>query len=122
MDRATSACKRRSDQPRADAYAFARTLYRSLHNGLNAELPGDLRRGLLGSLVALDGGARDHAESLDVYQFGDQRLGHSVGEIFLFGITGKILKGKNRQRGDPFAACPAAEWQRAQQYQPCEHN
>ena len=35
---------------------------------------------------------------LDLRKLGDQRVGHSVGEIILFGIASEILQGQHRQR------------------------
>src|ERR1035441_4588709 len=54
----------------------------------------------------------NHAKRADALQVLPERIGHSVHEIFLVGIAGKICQGKYRERPDrtrkgPIANCVA---------------
>ena len=56
--------------------------------------------GAAGTLVGHDGGARDDAKIRDTGQFGDELVGHAVGEVLLARVAGEVLKGENGDRAD----------------------
>ena len=54
----------------------------------------------LGALVGHDGGARDDAKIGDTGEFGDEFVGHAVGEVLLARVAGEILKRQHGNRAD----------------------
>jgi hypothetical protein len=73
---------------------------RALDERVHAQLPGDLRDGLLRLLVPHRGSPGDHAQRIDLPEIGDQSVGHAVGEILLPGISREVRQWKNGQRSN----------------------
>ena len=67
-----------------------------LYDRVDAQLPGDLGKGLTRPLVVHRGGARDHAQASNLSQIRDQRFGHAIGEIFLRRLAGEIPQREHR--------------------------
>ena len=53
--------------------------------------------------------ARDDLKCTDLREFGDQRCGHTIGEILLLWVTGEVFQGQNRERLNPGRAQAAEQ-------------
>ena len=56
--------------------------------------------GAAGALVGHDGGAGDDAKVGDTREFGDELVGHAVGEVFLGRVAGEVVEGEDGERVD----------------------
>ena len=88
----------RLHQFRGNAHAIVGAQHRAFHQRVHAQFLRDLRGAFVLVLVLHHRSARDHAQFLDLRKLSDQRVGHSVGEIILFGIASEILQRQHRQR------------------------
>jgi len=88
---------RRIDQPGVDADVVARPEHRPLDDRVHVEVPRDLRKRLLRSLVAHGRGPRDHAERRDLGKARDELVRHPVGEVFLRRILRQVLERQDRE-------------------------
>src|SRR5436309_1114231 len=69
------------------ARTFADEKRRPLEDGVHVQFASDLRESPLDPLVLHGRRARDHPQRLHASELGDERLGHTVGEVFLCRIA-----------------------------------
>jgi len=84
-------------------------LYGTLDDSINVEFTSNFGQRLIGFFVAHDGGAGDDLYRAHLSQAGNQRVGHTVGEIFLGWVTGEIGERKNREGMDAPGSHVASE-------------
>src|SRR5215472_1310182 len=82
-----------------DSYFFRIASNAALKHILDAEFMRDLFQGCLRILVVHDRGASDYAEMLRIHppELSNHLLRQPVAEVFLPGVSGKIVEGKNRE-------------------------
>ena len=78
-----------------DAHVITRTHHGTLDNRIDVEFGGNLGQAFLGVLELHHGRPRNNPQRVDLRQVRDQLVGHSVGEVFLIGIAGKVIEGKH---------------------------
>ncbi len=96
------------DELDGDAHARAGAQDRSFDDRIHPELSRDLGNRFLRVSVLHDRRSRDHAEILDLRQFGDELGRHPVDEELLSGVAGEVLKRKDCERMDPVDAARQA--------------
>jgi len=97
---------RRLDQLGGDPHPVALAAHRSFHDRVHAQLARDLRNRLGGSAVGHGRGAGGHAQGADLAEVRDHRLGESVREVVLGGISRNVGQ---RQHDDGPDGAPTGE-------------
>ena len=88
------------DQLGGDPYSFTGTQHTSLDHGVDIQLAGNLSQGFANTLIGHRGRTGDHAYCADLPEVRDQLVGHSVGEIILRSIIGKVFQWQHCQGAD----------------------
>ena len=88
------------DQLGRDPYAITRMQHASFNHGIDIQLTGNLGQRLASALIGHRGRARDHTYRADLPEVGDQFVGHSIGEIILGRIVGKVFQRQHCQGMD----------------------
>jgi hypothetical protein len=83
----------RFDQLRCNAHTAFGAGDRTFHHRIELQLPADLRQGILGALETHRRSSRHDAQGTDLGEVGDQRIGHSVGEVLLLPVAREIFEG-----------------------------
>jgi hypothetical protein len=88
------------DQLSVDPYALAGTQHASFDYGIDIQLASNLGQGLANALIGHRGRAGDYTNCADPPQVSYQFVGHSVGEIVLRRIVGKVFQRQHCQGTD----------------------
>jgi hypothetical protein len=78
------------DQLHGDADLLVAPFHGALDDSVDTQFARDRRQGGASALEAHDRRARDDAQPDDLRQLRDERIGHAVGEVVLFGIPGEV--------------------------------